>query len=102
MTHEPHTPPPDWPGMEMVNLTKLTDDIYFGWLAQETNPTFWHWCKALDGVPKDRKVHEGSWVAANTSAHTLVSREPLHLEPSLLWRCCGLHGWVRGGKWRSA
>jgi hypothetical protein len=95
-------PPSDWPGMEMTGMTKLTDDIYFGWLVDESNPTFWHWCKALEDVPADRKVHDGCWVAAGTSAHTLVTREPLHLEPSLLWKCCGLHGWVRDGKWTSA
>ena len=92
------TPPADWPGLEMVGMTRLTDDIYFGWLAHETNPMFWHRCAALAGVPEDRTVH-GPWVAAGTSAHTLVCREPLHLEPSLLWQCCGLHGFVRNGVW---
>ncbi|MDX2870522.1 hypothetical protein PV382_23415 [Streptomyces scabiei] len=86
----------------MVGMTRLTDDIYFGWLAEEPNPTFWHWCRSLEGVPADRKVLDGCWVAANTSDHTLLSREPLHLEPSLLWRCCGLHGWVRNGQWEDA
>lgn len=99
MEQREHTPPPaDWPGMEMTGMTKLTNDIYFGW-ERETNPTFWHWCKSLEDVPADRKVHEGCWVAAGTGAHTLVSREPLHLEPSLLWQCCGLHGFVRNGQW---
>lgn len=92
-------PPSDWPGFEMADMTKLTEDIYFGWLAKEPNPMFWHWCQALEGVPQTHKVHDGCWVAAGTSAHTLVSREPLHLEPSLLWRCCGLHGFVRDGVW---
>lgn len=101
MSHERGTPPSDWPGLEMT-VNRLTDDIYFGWLATQANPTFWHWCAALEGVPPERKVFDGCWVAAGTSAHTLVSREPLHLEPSLLWRCCGLHGWVRGGEWISA
>jgi hypothetical protein len=102
MSLDRQTPPTDWPGLEMASITKLTADIYFGWLAKETNPTFWHWCAALEGVPEDRKVHDGCWVAAGTSAHTLVSREPLHLEPSLLWTCCGLHGWVRNGTWEPA
>ena len=91
-------PPADWPGLETAELVPLTDQIYFGWLEHETNPVFWHRCAALEGVPDERTVH-GPWVAAETSAHTLVSREPLHLEPSLLWRCCGLHGFVRGGAW---
>ncbi|MEU9426229.1 hypothetical protein AB0D87_25880 [Streptomyces sp. NPDC048342] len=92
-------PPSDWPGMEMVGMTRLTDDIYYGWLAHEANPMFWHWCSALEGVPADHKVHEGCWVAAGVSKHTLVAREPLHLEPSLLWTCCGTHGFVRDGAW---
>lgn len=98
MGHDRNSPPPDWPGLEMVDVTRLTDDIYFGWLS-EGHPIFWHWCKALEGVPEDRKVHDGCWVAASAAAHTLVSREPLHLEPSLLWTCCNLHGFVRGGVW---
>jgi hypothetical protein len=38
-------------------------------------------------------------MAQSTTKHTLVSREPLHMEPSLLWPCCGMHGWMRGGQW---
>jgi hypothetical protein len=85
--------------MEMTSMTRLTEDIYFGWIGNERTPMFWHWCKALEDVPAERRVHDGFWVAANTSAHTLVSRDPLHLEPSLLWRCCNTHGFVRDGRW---
>lgn len=94
-------PPVDWPGLEMASITRLTDDIYFGWLEHEANPMFWHWCAALAGVPEDRLM-AARWLAAGTQDHTLVSREPLHLEPSLLWRCCGTHGWVRDGAWTPA
>ncbi|MEU4168851.1 hypothetical protein AB0F46_18485 [Streptomyces sp. NPDC026665] len=90
-------PPSDWPGLETGGLVQLTPDIYFGW-ADEPHPLFWHRCAALADVPEDRTVH-GPWVAAGTGAHTLVSRDPLHLEPSLLWRCCDLHGFVRNGVW---
>lgn len=34
-------------------------------------------------------------------AWTVVSLEPLHLEPSLLCNC-GNHGWIRDGKWVAA
>lgn len=101
MSHDRDTPPTDWPGLEMAGIVKLTDDIYFGWVADNAYPTFWHRCAPLLDVPEDRTVH-GPWVAAGTHAHQLISRDPLHLEPSLLWRCCGLHGWVRGGEWTSA
>lgn len=30
---------------------------------------------------------------------TLHSLEPLHVEPSVLCRGCGHHGWVRNGAW---
>lgn len=30
---------------------------------------------------------------------TLVSLDPLHLEPSLLCRICGSHGFIRDGQW---
>lgn len=33
---------------------------------------------------------------------TLVSEQPLHLEPSLLCRICGDHGFIRNGKWEKA
>lgn len=92
------TPPTDWPGLETAGLTKLTDDIFYGWLEHETNPMFWHWCPTYAALPEEKTV-TGGWIGAGTSAHTLVSREPLHLEPSLLWRCCGLHGFVRDGVW---
>ena len=95
-------PPADWPGLEMVGMTRLTDDIYYGWTAGGETPLFWHWCKALEDVPEEYRVHGNCWVAANTAGHTLVCREPLHLEPSLLWDCCGLHGFVRAGAWTNA
>lgn len=98
MSHGLATPPSDWPGMEMTGMTRLTGKIYYGWLAKEATPMFWHWCAALADVSDEHTV-TGRWVAAGTSAHTLISREPLHLEPSLLWNCCGLHGFVRDGKW---
>lgn len=30
---------------------------------------------------------------------TLHSLDPLHIEPSLLCRACGAHGFIRGGRW---
>jgi hypothetical protein len=84
---EPPTTWCDW----WADLTRLTDDIYYGWPEDETSPWFWHWCSKLN-----------QWRAAGTGAHELVAREPLHLEPSLLWPCCNIHGWVRSGAWTAA
>lgn len=99
MSHDRSTPPTDWPGLEMTGVTRLTDDIYYGWVGGHANPVFWHWCAPAD---PDLTTSGTRWIAANTEAHTLVSRDPLHLEPSLLWSCCGLHGWVRNGQWAGA
>lgn len=85
-------PPSEWCDW-WTDLTRLTDEIYYGWPQNDegTNPWFWHWCSR-------REI----WVAYATSAHTLWTRDPLHLEPSLLWPCCGLHGFVRAGVWAPA
>jgi hypothetical protein len=92
-------PPSRWAG-----AVPLGSDIY--WAPWDTDPTdddaggpvgsilVWHWCPAT-GVT-------GRWMAADVRGHTLVSSEPLHLEPSLLWNCCGKHGWIRGGAWSDA
>jgi len=45
------------------------------------------------GVPVKSAVRDG-W--------TLVTLEPLHLEPSILRTECGCHGFIREGKWVSA
>jgi hypothetical protein len=64
----------------------------------------WHSCK-------DGKMQPGGVFLAipelpeHLSGHItwqLVSREPLHIEPSVLCRACGDHGWIRDGKWVEA
>lgn len=40
------------------------------------------------------------WIWRPCGRHTVVSLDPLHLEPSIGWTdCCGRHGFIRGGKW---
>lgn len=34
--------------------------------------------------------------------HKLITEDPLHIEPSLLCRTCGHHGWIRDGRWLDA
>ncbi len=95
-------PPSNWCDW-WADLARLTDEIFYGWprnedpVDDEPNPHFWHWCTAA--APGPGPAIEGRWMAASTTNHRLVSREPLHLEPSLLWRCCGTHGFVRDGVW---
>lgn len=80
-----------FPMAEVEGATRINDTM---WLTptfrpDTTNPTWWHWCLVTD-----------RWQAAGTGLHTVVSRDPWHLEASLLasW-CCGLHGFIREGRW---
>ena len=34
--------------------------------------------------------------------HRLVSKDPITIEPSLVCRTCGCHGWIEDGKWTKA
>lgn len=93
------TPPTDWCDW-WTEVHQLTPDIAYGWPPTEMtaapddpNPWVWHWCPVTTG---------GRWIAQATTNHTLVSRQPLHLEPSLLWPCCGTHGFIRNGAWTVA
>lgn len=88
MTRPRDDPPSNW-----ADATRLTDDIYYRIPTddRDPNPLIWHWC-----AERER------WIAAGTTHHKLVSAEPLHLEPSLLIDCCGLHGYIRHGTWTSA
>lgn len=67
----------------------------------------WHWCDhhLWAGRPyfEAHRDEYMRWVPANASAHTVVSLDPLHLEPSVYWPdCCGLHGFIRDGAWVDA
>lgn len=85
--------------LESDNLSDLYDetqplalsrDIYYAF-AQE-GVYLAHVCIGYGRPP--------SWIWSCASAHTLVSRGPLHLEPSIGWQdCCGRHGFIREGVW---
>lgn len=86
-------PPTNW-GMLNVNYVggdvywRLDPDLGFGETVDAI--LVWHWCAAND-----------RYIARHVGNHTLVSLEPLHLEPSLLWPCCRKHGFIREGRWIS-
>ena len=75
-------------------------DIYYAWHEDDPNPWLLHYCLMKD---RPRNEYNPAWVWAGTGLHTLVSRHPLHLEPSIGWMtCCGSHGFIRGGQWIAA
>lgn len=83
-------PPSGW-----GNAGAIGGDVYVWYDPDEVDVLlsllFWHWCPPMN-----------RWRAAGVAKHTLVSTDPLHLEPSLLWPCCGKHGFVRAGHWVDA
>jgi hypothetical protein len=65
----------------------------------------WHWCDHSVWIANgaDPEKAKPKWQAAGVGAHDLKSLSPLELEPSLLLdTCCGLHGFVRKGRWVDA
>lgn len=86
-------PPTNW---DIPDVKSVGGDVYWRFDPDlGASPTVdsilvWHWCKQID-----------RYVARHVGNHTLVSVDPLHLEPSLLWECCGKHGFIREGVWTS-
>lgn len=60
----------------------------------------WHDCdQNLDPI----NTKGVGWKPTGVAAHTLHAVEPLHIEASVYWpSCCGLHGWIRDGRWVDA
>lgn len=88
--HDRNFPPTAWCTW-WEGVTRLTDDIYYGWFntVDTEHPWFWHWCPPV-----------GRWVAKGTTARfQMASRDPLTLHPSLMWTCCGKHGYMKDGVW---
>lgn len=87
-------PPSEWG----VGAQQVGDsDVYIRLGDTAANTIVWHWCPggcSGDGVAR--------WVGADISLHTIVSREPLHIEASLLMPGCGWHGFIRSGQWQPA
>lgn len=74
--------------------------LYVSWPdTPDARPLLWHWC--VPNVETPVCAHFGGhWCPWGIGGHVLVSRSPLHLEPSLLWNtCCDLHGYIREGYW---
>lgn len=82
MSMSKDSPPDQWSG-----AVRLADNVYYG-LHEDMNPTFWHWCTTFN-----------RWMAQGTENHTVTSIVPLTMTPSLLWTCCGLHGFAQNGEW---
>lgn len=60
----------------------------------------WHNCSEVLGQATIAPGQRWGWRATGVGAHTLVTESPLHIEASVYWPdCCGLHGFIRDGRW---
>jgi len=59
---------------------------------------FRHLCRLNDGR---RKILAPETFGPLHAAHKMISADPLTLEPSIICQQCGLHGWIRDGRWES-
>lgn len=64
-------------------------------IYHRTDKTETGWCAG--GVTFDGEVQRK--VVPDKGRWRVVSWEPLHIEPSVLCRGCGDHGFIRAGKW---
>lgn len=102
---DPSTPPP--------GMTSLGPGVAYGYgdprFPEEPADTLyvWHFCDhhLWPAGPEEIAEYYGAssyWTPGSVALHQVVSAEPLHLEPSLYWPgCCGMHGFVREGRWLS-
>lgn len=86
--------------------TELGDDHYWGswpWNHEADPPTHdiaWaHRCTNHGNLGPTLCIARID--VSSGKYHTLVSREPLHIEASILCRACGDHGFIREGRWQA-
>jgi hypothetical protein len=84
-------PPSEWAG-----ATDAGGGTYYRTGAVQADVIVWHWCL------EPKQGERPRWLGQRVPLHTLVSLDPLHLEPSLACADgCPWHGFLRDGKWTS-
>lgn len=79
------------PGRELLPIVGR-DGALIGYVEQHPS--------ARNGSPCGGSIAiSGTFWAGDHPRWRAVSVEPLTLEPSVLCRTCGNHGWVRDGRW---
>ena len=98
-------------------VTLLGDKVAYSWKCPEHDDPnhqhvieclwVWHDCTMeLDPVRAEnaRRTDESiGWGPTGVGTHDLISVDPLHIEASVYWpACCGMHDWIRDGRWIDA
>lgn len=94
-----------------MTVEMLSEDVAYSWVCNIENHEHvieclwvWHDCSlALDEHRREnpkRTEDYGGWTPTGVAAHDLISSAPLHIEASIFWpSCCGMHGFIRDGKY---
>ncbi len=70
----------------------LDDDGKHFWWKHDCDSDHGRWALS-EGFKPDRKLPIAAW------GWTVVTKEPLTISPSILCGECGVHGFIRDGKW---
>lgn len=91
-----------------------SDKVAYSWASLSGVPDepktinhllIWHDCDHHLWYEDPTKNHKlipdyVGWHPAGVGLHDLISADPLHIEASVYWPdCCGMHGWIRDGRW---
>lgn len=97
-----------------VEVETLGDRVAYTWNCGDDEHDhridclwIWHDCTMElnpERAERARQTDESiGWGPSGVGTHELISTSPLHIEASIYWPyCCGLHGWIRSGKWVDA
>lgn len=96
---------------ERAGVVKTGEEHYITWMTDDNGTRIgfleWHDCTAVnsDYLTAGSVIFDipEAWAYRPEGAKWQVhSLDPLHVEPSILCRNCGNHGFIRNGKWEDA
>ena len=95
-----------------AEVTMLADNVAYSWTCGKNHDHVieclwvWHDCNQGLADPNRKRIRADDyvgWSPTGVGKHDLISSDPLHIEASVYWpACCGLHGWIRDGRWIDA
>jgi hypothetical protein len=81
--------------VRIMFTTRAGSEVRTGLVESHPGPNGEECCGSVTfDVPEAEGISGPRW--------RLVSLEPLHIEPSILCRTCGHHGFIRNGRWENA
>ena len=92
----------EWPPKDVVRVDLGHGVSWSRVVDQEENwigILEWHICKDPDRLTPGGVYFENAPHDVHGARWTVESLDPLTISPSVLCRSCGLHGFIRDGRW---